>query len=200
MLMVESWPILSSSARGEVSRSDGGVGEKLFDKIFNIVNAVGKPLGKPPLTPPWKGGEKVGLPLGNLTSQLLVNIYLNKFDQFVKHQLKTKYYIRYADDFVILSNNQKYLEDLLPRLHTFLDEKLHLKLHENKVYIKTYGSGVDFLGWVHFPHHRQIRTATKRKIIRKMKGYPKKETINSYRGLLSHGDTYRLRNKMGLEG
>jgi len=54
-------------------------------------------------------GKGVGLPLGNLTSQLLVNIYMNEFDQFVKHRLKAKYYIRYADDFVIMSPNREWL-------------------------------------------------------------------------------------------
>ena len=145
----------------------------------------------------------VGLPLGNLTSQLFVNIYMHEFDMFVKQELRVKYYIRYADDFAILSDNENYLEELLLKMEKFLNEKLKLKLHENKVYIKTYASGVDFLGWVHFPYHRQIRTSTKRKIIRKLKGYPKPETVNSYRGLLGHGDTYKLRkyikNKNGVE-
>lgn len=53
-----------------------------------------------------------GLPLGNLTSQLLVNIYMNEFDQFVKHKLKAKYYIRYADDMVVISENRYWLENL----------------------------------------------------------------------------------------
>jgi len=134
----------------------------------------------------------VGLPLGNLTSQLLVNVYMHEFDMYIKQELRVKHYIRYADDFVILSDDKKYLEDMLPKLHLFLNEKLKLTLHEHKVYIKTYDSGVDFLGWVHFPYHRQIRTTTKRKIIRMMKGYPKRESVSSYRGLLSHGDTYEL--------
>ena len=138
----------------------------------------------------------VGLPLGNLTSQLLVNVYMHEFDMYLKQELKIKYYIRYADDFVIMSDSRKYLEDILPKLHVFLNDKLHLSLHENKVYIKTYDSGVDFLGWVHFPYHRQIRTTTKRKIIRMTKGYSKKETINSYRGLLQHGNTYKLIKKI----
>jgi RNA-directed DNA polymerase len=141
----------------------------------------------------------VGLPLGNLTSQLLVNVYMHEFDMYLKQELRVKYYIRYADDFVILSDDKKYLEDLLPKIHTFLNEKLKLTLHPDKVYIKTYASGVDFLGWVHFPHHRQIRTTTKRKIIRMMKGYPKRETVSSYRGLLGHGDTHILQKHLGIE-
>ncbi|MFA6385374.1 MAG: reverse transcriptase/maturase family protein [Candidatus Paceibacterota bacterium] len=142
--------------------------------------------------------EGIGLPLGNLTSQLLVNIYMHEFDMFVKQELRVKYYIRYADDFAIFSDSNKYLEELLPKMEIFLNEKMKLKLHENKVYIKTYASGVDFLGWIHFPYHRQIRTSTKRKIIRKLKGYPKPETINSYHGLLGHGNTYKLRKKVKI--
>lgn len=144
------------------------------------------------------GNDGVGLPLGNLTSQLLVNVYMYEFDMFVKQELQVKNYIRYADDFVILSDDKEYLEAVLPKLHIFLHEKLQLALHEQKTYIKTYDSGVDFLGWVHFPYHRQIRTTTKRKIIKKLKGYPKPETVNSYRGLLGHGDTYKLQKSLGL--
>lgn len=140
----------------------------------------------------------VGLPLGNLTSQLLVNIYMHEFDMFMKQELMIQYYIRYADDFVILSDDKNYLESILPKLHKFLEEKLHLKMHENKVYIKTYDSGVDFLGWIHFPHHRQIRTTTKKKIIRMLKHYPKPETVNSYRGLLAHGNTYRFKKQLKI--
>lgn len=138
----------------------------------------------------------VGLPLGNLTSQLFVNIYMHEFDMFVKQELRIKYYLRYADDFAVFSEDKEYLEEILLRMEKFLNEKLKLKLHENKVYIKTYASGIDFLGWIHFPHHRQIRTTTKRKVIRKLKGYPKPETINSYKGLLGHGDTYKLKRNI----
>ncbi|MDO8604521.1 MAG: reverse transcriptase/maturase family protein [bacterium] len=140
----------------------------------------------------------IGLPLGNLTSQLLVNIYMHEFDMYVKQELRVKYYIRYADDFAVLSSDKKYLEELLPEFHYFLNNKLHLSLHENKVYIKTYGSGVDFLGWVHFPYHRQIRTATKKKIIKKLRGYPKPQTINSYRGVLGHGNTHKVQERVGV--
>jgi len=94
-----------------------------------------------------------GLPLGNLTSQLLVNIYMNEFDQYVKHKLKVKYYIRYADDFVFLSGDKEYLENLISTIAIFLKEKLRLNLHPNKVFIKTIYSGLDFLGWIHFSKH-----------------------------------------------
>lgn len=141
----------------------------------------------------------IGLPLGNLTSQLLVNVYMHEFDMYVKQELRIKQYIRYADDFVILSHSREYLEKVLLKLEVFLSEKLHLTLHEHKVYIKTYASGVDFLGWVHFPYHRQIRTTTKRKIVKMMRGYPKRKTISSYRGLLGHGNTHKLKKQLKID-
>ncbi|HYC34623.1 MAG TPA: reverse transcriptase domain-containing protein, partial [Candidatus Paceibacterota bacterium] len=89
--------------------------------------------------------EGVGLPLGNLTSQLFVNIYMNQFDQWMKHKMKAKHYIRYADDFVILSLDKNWLIKLVPKIAEFLEEHLKLSLHPNKVYIKSFTSGVDFL-------------------------------------------------------
>jgi len=138
---------------------------------------------------------KIGLPLGNLTSQLLVNIYMNEFDHYVKHTLKVKYYIRYADDFVILSHDKQYLENLLPQISQFLETKLKLSLHPDKVFIKTYVSGVDFLGWVHFAYHRVLRTSTKRRMMRNLNENTKEETKQSYRGLLKHGKGYFLLKK-----
>ncbi len=91
-------------------------------------------------------GQDVGLPLSNLTSQLLVNIYMNEFDQFVKHKLKARYYIRYADDFVVFSRDKRWLERVLPRIRDFLRGELQLELHPDKISIKTLASGVDFLG------------------------------------------------------
>jgi RNA-directed DNA polymerase len=134
----------------------------------------------------------VGLPLGNLTSQLFVNIYMNELDQFMKHKLKTKYYIRYADDFVILSRDKKWLEKILSQIETFLYSRLKLSLHPNKVFIKTAASGCDFLGWVHFTKHRVLRTTTRRRMIKNITNNSEEETIVSYLGLLQHGNTYRL--------
>jgi len=139
-----------------------------------------------------------GLPLGNLTSQLLVNIYLNEFDQYLKHILKVKYYVRYADDFVILSDKKKYLESLLILVDNFLQIKLKLNLHPDKVYIKTFASGVDFLGWVHFINHRVLRTATKRRMFRNLAVNMKKEVVNSYLGLLKHGNAKQLQKKIKI--
>ncbi len=137
-----------------------------------------------------KGG--IGLPLGNLTSQLLVNIYTNEFDQFVRHKLKVKYYMRYADDFVLLSHNRLELEQRLVQIREFLRERLKLSLHPDKVFIKTLASGVDFLGWVHFPDHRVLRTSTKRRMFRRLRVEPSNETVASYFGLLRHGNAFTL--------
>ena len=143
----------------------------------------------------------IGLPLGNLTSQLLVNIYMNKFDQFIKHRLKTKYYIRYADDFVILSQDKDWLLELLPKIADFLEENLKLTMHPNKIFIKTIASGIDFLGWVHFPTHRVLRTATKRKIFRNIKSKTEEKrenTVASYLGMLKWGNGYKLSEKIKI--
>jgi hypothetical protein len=117
---------------------------------------------------------------------------MNEFDQFVKHKLKAKYYIRYADDFVFLSDDKMVLENLIPQISQFLSEKLKLSLHPNKVFIKTLASGVDFLGWVHFSKHRVLRTATKKRMMKRVGDNPKEETIASYLGLLKHGNAYKL--------
>jgi len=142
------------------------------------------------------GNPGVGLPLGNLTSQLLVNIYMNKFDQLVKHKLKIKHYIRYADDFVILSEDKDWLLHILPKLADFLQEALKLQLHPNKVFIKTLASGVDWLGWVNFPTHRVLRTSTKRRMFKKVRGDLKVGTVSSYLGMLKHGNGHELEKKV----
>ena len=140
--------------------------------------------------------EPNGLPLGNLTSQLFANIYLNDLDQFVKHRLRIKHYIRYADDFVIFSENRDYLEYLLPGIKDFLQIKLKLILHPDKVFIKTLYSGMDYLGWVNFTNYRILRTKTKNRMFRRIKRNSNKESLNSYLGLLKHGDTQKIKNEL----
>lgn len=137
-------------------------------------------------------GPGKGLPLGNLTSQLLVNVYMNEFDQFAKHKLKAVHYIRYADDFVILSTDRAWLEELIPRIADFLTKRLALSLHPKKVSIGTLSAGVDFLGWIHFPHHRTLRTSTKRRMLRNLSEAHTESRVQSYRGMLTHGDAYTL--------
>jgi len=146
--------------------------------------------------------EGTGLPLGNLTSQLLVNIYMNEFDQHVKHTLKVRHYIRYADDFVVLSHDKLYLQNLFLTLHTFLNDRLKLYTHPDKCFIKTLSSGLDFLGWVHFPDHRVLRTSTKRRMLKKLDlvdlevSPPSEAVLNSYLGLLGWGNGWKLSRRV----
>lgn len=130
-----------------------------------------------------------GLPLGNLTSQLLVNIYMNEFDQWIKHTMKVKHYIRYADDFVILSHDKDYLLELTPKIADFLEENLKLSLHPDKVFLRGLTSGVDFLGWVHFKDHRVLRTATKRRMFKNVS----KKNRSSYLGMLKWGNGFKIK-------
>ena len=133
-----------------------------------------------------------GLPLGNLTSQLFINIYMNEFDQFVKRELKARYYIRFADDFVILSHDKSWLEALTFKMGNFLFNSLKLEFHPDKVSIRTFASGVDFLGWVNFSDHRILRTVTRRRMIKRLANNSQ-ESLTSYIGLLSHGNTNKLK-------
>lgn len=144
-----------------------------------------------------EGKYGVGLPLGNLTSQLLVNVYMNEFDQFMKRVIKVSCYIRYADDFVLLHQDKKYLESLIPQVSKFLGTRLKLALHPDKLFIKTLASGADFLGWVHFHHHRVLRTTTKKRMFKNIKiKEAKPEMVQSYLGLLSHGNGWKLKQQI----
>ncbi|MDD2758465.1 MAG: reverse transcriptase/maturase family protein [Patescibacteria group bacterium] len=152
-----------------------------------------------PLDPRFHGDDKVGLPLGNLTSQLFANVYLNELDQWVKHNLRAKKYIRYADDFAILSADRDWLENIIPRIAEFLELRLKLRLHDKKVFIQTYSSGVDFLGWVNFPGHRVLRRATKQRMFARIDENSKEEAVQSYLGMLKHGNAFKLRQKLLMD-
>jgi retron-type reverse transcriptase len=148
--------------------------------------------------------SKKGVPIGNLTSQIFANIYMNEFDQFVRHKLKVKHYARYTDDFVIVSRDKEYLANLIPEVNEFLDKNLKLELHPKKVEIIPYHKGVDFLGYIVFPHHMLVRKKTKKRIIKKLtlkldqyqKGIIEKKTfqasLQSYLGVLSHANAYQF--------
>lgn len=138
----------------------------------------------------------VGLPLGNITSQMFANVYMNKFDQWVKHHLKFQYYIRYADDFIFLSRDKFRLLSIVQQVQEFVQTNLSLSLHPDKVFIKTLASGVDFLGWLSFLDHRVLRNKTKQRMFRNIRQTPKEATIQSYLGLISHGNTQKLRQQV----
>ena len=137
-----------------------------------------------------------GLPLGNLTSQLLVNIYMNQFDQWIKHKIKATYYIRYADDFVILHQEKDYLLELIPKIADFLAEHLKLQLHPDKVFVKTFASGIDFLGWINFPDFRVLRTSTKKRVLKALKESENVNSLSSYASLLKHGNQFILKKQI----
>ena len=98
---------------------------------------------------------------------------------------------------MILLHDKIMLEELLPKLGDFLKEWLSLELHPDKIFIKTFASGIDFLGWVHFPNHRVLRTTTKRRMFKRIQECKEnKATLQSYRGLLSHGNAHKLMIKI----
>ncbi|MEW5907964.1 MAG: reverse transcriptase domain-containing protein [Patescibacteria group bacterium] len=136
---------------------------------------------------------KDGLPLGNVTSQLFANIYLDELDQFIKHNLRVKYYLRYCDDFLILGE-EKYLKNLIKSINNFLINKLKLSLHPDKIIIRKYYQGIDFLGYIVLPYHRVLRTKTKKRILKKIRNNPKNlQSINSYLGILKHCRGYKIK-------
>ncbi|MCC6934430.1 MAG: group II intron reverse transcriptase domain-containing protein [Candidatus Yanofskybacteria bacterium] len=138
------------------------------------------------------GASGAGIPLGNLTSQLFVNVYLHELDRFMGKTLRCLQYIRYADDFAVVSPNRAWLMSLVPHIRNFLGTALKLQLHPGKLTLRTVASGVDFLGWVHFPNHRVLRTATKRRMFHALRRSAALPTVASYLGLLGNGNTHRL--------
>jgi RNA-directed DNA polymerase len=162
-----------------------------------------------------------GLPIGNLTSQVFANFYMNSLDHYVKSELKLKYYGRYVDDFVIIHPNKEYLKSLIPQLSNFLDYTLQLILHPKKIHLQHYKRGVKFIGAVILPNRIYITNRTKgnfynaiakqNQIVQNRK--PSKEeqeallsSLNSYLGIMKHYQSFNLRkqmifkNKNGLSG
>ncbi|MCK9254544.1 MAG: reverse transcriptase/maturase family protein [Bacteroidales bacterium] len=158
--------------------------------------------------------ENCGLPIGNLTSQLFANIYMNDFDHWVKNDLGIKYYGRYVDDFILIHENKHYLQSLIPKISDFLSSNLKLTLHPNKIYLQHYSKGVKFLGTVIKPHRIYIANRTKgnfydaiekqNKIIKDHKPSLEEQKvfqscINSYLGIMKHYKTYKIRKNYLLK-
>ncbi|MFA5926492.1 MAG: RNA-directed DNA polymerase, partial [Parcubacteria group bacterium] len=118
---------------------------------------------------PFRNDRPRGIPIGNLTSQLFVNIYLNALDQHAKHILKAKYYIRYVDDFIVLHSDKKYLHDLRNTIQKFLRNNLNLELHPKKQRIFPASQGIDFLGYVVFPDYCLLRKSNKENFKKKLR-------------------------------
>ena len=101
--------------------------------------------------------------------------------------------VRYADDFVILASNREWPEIILPEIRNFLANRLKLSLHPDKVSIKALASGIDVLGWIHFPDHRVLRTRAKRRAIARVAADPKEQRVASYVGMLKHGNAEKIK-------
>ncbi len=148
------------------------------------------------------------MPLGNLTSQFFANIYLNELDQYVKHELKIKYYIRYVDDFVILDNSPKKLVDYKIKIDYFLKNKLKLELHPDKSKILNLDEGVNFLGFRIFYNFKLIRKKNLRKFEKKFIYYKKlyedglierEKIIEIFEGWIayvSHANAYKYKRHL----
>jgi len=147
------------------------------EKTINLINKILKN---------YPDKEK-GMPLGNLTSQFFANVYLNELDQFVKHKLKAKYYIRYVDDFVILHENEIQVKVWKFYINKFLKENLKIELHPEKSRVIPLSRGIDFVGFRTFYYFRLLRKRNIKKMQIKIKLF--KEGKISYEKLLEsfHG-------------
>jgi len=151
--------------------------------------------------------ERRGLPIGNLTSQLWANVYLDVLDHFVKEELRERYYVRYMDDFIILGPDKSHLWGVKHEIEHFLDEKLSLRLN-GKTGIAPIEQSIDFLGYRIWSTHRRLRKSSKKRMKRKLKAFQRKyknnemefEKINaciqSWLGHARHCDSYNLCKKL----
>lgn len=151
--------------------------------------------------------EKIGkgMPLGNLTSQFFANIYLGELDNFIKHELRTKLYLRYVDDFIILSSNKKQLENWKTKIIIFLRDKLQLELHQDKTKIVNLDDGVPLVGFKVYHTHKILKRSNKRRFLRKLDQYKKdlasgiiteeniKLNLAGWKGYAQMANTYKLR-------
>ncbi len=113
---------------------------------------------------------------------------MNAFDHFIKDELELKYYIRYTDDEIILRDNSDDLNALIPIIEKWLWKFRRLTIHPNKIEIRKFSQGFDFLGYVVLPHHKVLRTKTKRRMIKRIND----KNSSSYLGLLNHCDGFEL--------
>ena len=147
--------------------------------------------------------DGVGIPVGNLTSQLFANIYLDKLDRFIKHTLGVKHYVRYMDDFILLSPDKGQLREWLEAIEIFLRDELRLKLNP-KTTILAAKNGIDFVGYKHRGTHKKVRRDSIKRMKRKIKWYVKgkitkeklQKSVRSWTGHASHADSYNLQKKI----
>lgn len=143
-----------------------------------------------------------GLPIGNLTSQLLSNVYLNILDQFMKRILGCRHYGRYVDDAYVVSSDKHFLLSIIPKVRKFLKEELGLDLHMGKLAITDVTQGVEFLGAFVKPYRTYISNQSLRRMVNNVNALNYKDrekaccSINSFLGVLSHYSSYNIRCNM----
>ncbi len=147
-----------------------------------------------------------GLPIGNLTSQLFANLYMNELDKFIKHRLRVKFYIRYVDDFIIVSKDRAYLASLIEPIEGFLRQQLKLDLHPVKRKIFSSRSGFDFLGYFIKPYYKIIRFGNIKRFLRRINRYKKtgkweekkEQSLAAWRGYAGQGNSFNLLKNIRL--
>ena len=148
----------------------------------------------------------LALPIGNLTSQLFSNVYLNIFDQYVKRVLLCRHYGRYVDDSVMIDPDREWLLAQVPKVREFLWDELGLELHRGKVHVQEVHRGVEFLGVFVKPYREYISNRTLERVQKKLGEVDLRNreaalrTVNSYLGIMSHTASYNLRRSMFGEG
>lgn len=139
-----------------------------------------------------------GLPIGNLTSQLFGNVYLNTLDQYIKRELKIKYYGRYVDDMLLFHSSKEELTQSTIKIEKFLKERLSLTLHPKKIQIQTVQKGSPFLGAYILPFRTYLDQRAKKNTWEAIKENKSSASLESYKGHLGHFDATRLSNKMKI--
>jgi len=144
----------------------------------------------------------LGLPIGNLTSQLFSNVYMNPFDQWVKRIILCHYYGRYVDDSNMVDPDRDWLLAQVPKVREFLADELGLQLHMGKLHVREVSQGVEFLGAFVKPYRDYVSNKTLNRIASKMQeidlhdGKRVSSTVNSYLGILSHTASFNLRQEL----
>lgn len=137
-----------------------------------------------------------GLPIGNYLSQYFANFYLTYFDHWIKENQGVKYYFRYADDIVILSNDKNQLHHILSAIKQYLNDILKLQVKHNYQIFPVEARGIDFVGYVHYHTHTRIRKTIKKRFAKQLYKGAKKATIDSYMGWLKHCNSIHLIKKL----
>jgi hypothetical protein len=163
-------------------------------------------------------GNRTGLAIGNLTSQFFANVYLDRLDQFVKHELKVRYYVRYVDDLVLLDETGRSFPEWEERIGRFLGENLRLSLNHRRTRTGRVAGGIDFLGYIVRPHYRLARRRTVNNFKARLRAFEKElvedgpagtvylfpeerleallAVLNAYFAHFAHASSHRLKGRV----